>query len=264
VLVTEGWIDAAVLSALEGSNAGCSEHISVDGRIEIRTAIGVHRDGTRVQVSRPRGGDTHTTCMIAGRVPDALAMTVGIDADPAAVSVHDVLRRAWLSIAAIDAARRLRTDATTAATAPQAFEQFRELVASTRFSELGSDIAGSAFSRLARLVARSVSSDPDATWSRLTTRLRSEVNDDVPMIGWALSAAVEPYLLERWNVTSERRARRWAGPGMLAHITDAGYASWDDLDTLFGETLPRSRTYLELLPGIDAIVADLAGNARAA
>jgi len=33
---------------------------------------------------------------------------------------------------------------------------------------------------------------------------------------------------------------------------------------LFGEAVPRTRTYLELLPGIDEIVADLAGNARAA
>jgi hypothetical protein len=51
---------------------------------------------------------------------------------------------------------------------------------------------------------------------------------------------------------------------MLAHITDAGYSTWDDIDVLFGETHPRTRTYLELLPDIDDIVSDLAGNARQA
>ena len=262
VLVTEGWADAESILALGGSNDGCVEHISVDGRLEIRTAVAVHRDGTRVQVTRPRGGVAHTACQIGGRVPDALAMTVGIDADLSGVRVDDILRRAWLSIAAIDVAGRLGPTVARAANANDVFDRFRESVAETRFSELGDDIAASPFARLARVVARSVSDDPDVTWKRAATRLCTESSEEVPMIGWALASAVEPFLLERWNATSERHARRWAGPGMLASITEAGYPSWDDLDVLFGEAVPRTRTYLELLPAIDEITADLAGNTR--
>ncbi|MFM7509904.1 MAG: hypothetical protein ACKO5A_10210 [Actinomycetota bacterium] len=192
------------------------------------------------------------------RVPDA----VGIDADPSGVRLEDIFRRAWLAIAAIDVAGRLGPTLAREANGSDVFVRFRESVAGTRFSELGDDIAASPLTRLARVVARSVSDDPGVTWKRAATRLRTETSEKVPMIGWALASAVEPFLLDRWDATSERRARRWAGPGMLASIAEAGYPGWGDLDVLFGEAVPRTRTYLELLPGIDEIVADLAGNSR--
>ena len=265
VLITEGWIDAASVAAIPELSEGCAGHVAVDGRLEVRTAIGVHRDGTRVQVSRPRGGTTTTATGTAGRVPDALAMTIGIDADADGVNLADILRRAWLSIASIDAARQLGANPGGIHSVDEAFGQLRDRVADTRLDQLDDDLASSPFTRLARLVARSIDdTEATATWKRLTRRLRTETSDDQPMIGWALSAGVDPGVLCHWTATSERRARRWAGPGMLARIIDGGYATWDDLDIVMGEIHPRTRTYLQLLPALDDIIADLAGNPRQA
>jgi hypothetical protein len=265
VLITEGWIDAASVAANPELANGCADHIAVDGRLEVRTAIGVHRDGTRVQVSRPRGGITTTATQITGRVPDALAMTVGIDTDHTGVDVTDVLRRAWLSIATIGAARRLGANPGRIHSLDEAFGQLRDSVERTGCELLDDDLASSPFTRLARLLARSINdTDATATWHRLTRRLRTETSDDQLMLGWALAAGVDPSLTAHWNGTSERRARRWAGPGMLAHIINAGYATWDDLDVTMGETHPRTRSYLRILPGLDDIISDLAGNPRRA
>ena len=264
VLVTEGWATVDALASTAEDGGFPLEHAAPDGRVEVRTAIGVHRNGTRVQITQTRRGLAHECTGVSGRVPDALAMTVGIDADLTRVRLEDLLRRAWLTIAAINAARQLGEIRIHADSIEEAVGQFRDLIARRGVARLDEDLASSPFTRLARLLARSIDTDPASTWRRLATRLRSETNDSQPILGWALAAAVEPQLLERWNAISERRARRWAGPGMLAHITDAGYSTWEDIDVLFGETHPRTRTYLELLPDIDDIVSDLAGNARQA
>lgn len=262
VLVTEGWMDAGSVAAAAESGIVPLDHVAPDGRLEVRTVIGVHRDGTRVQITQPRGGQTHTACGIAGRVPDALAMTVGIDADSTGVRLDDLLRRMWLAVSAVAASSRLGAACEPDASIDEVIAQLRHMVAEGAISDLDRGVATTPFVRLARLLARSTDGDPTTTWERLAVRLRNETSDTHLLMGWALSAAIDPFLLERWNADSERRARRWSGPGMLAHITEAGYPSWDDIDAMFGETHPRTRSYLQLLPDVEDIISDLAGNSR--
>ena len=99
----------------------------------------------------------------------------------------------------------------------------------------------------------------DAAETRAASALRNEVADSIPLLGWAFTG-VDPGTPQRWNQTSERNARRWAGPGMLANMCDDAVGTWEGFDHVLGETTPRSRTYLELLPDIDDIVADLASS----
>ncbi|MFZ4434866.1 MAG: hypothetical protein ACOYOQ_16870, partial [Microthrixaceae bacterium] len=191
LLAVEGWIDATSLPALEGPTAGCAEHVTVDGRLEIRTVIGIDRDGRRVQITQPRGGESFPTTGTMGRVPDALAMTIGIDADATDIRCDDVLRRAWLSIAAINAAHHLTTANEPAAAANATFDQLRDRITTTGLADLHDCLRGAPFTRLARLIARSLdSTDGAATWKRLGIRLRNESAETEPMLGWALSAAV--------------------------------------------------------------------------
>jgi hypothetical protein len=263
LIIAEGWADRTSAARLAERHPGCGEWLGTDGRLEYRMAIAMLRDGTRVQVSRARGADTvDVTSEVSGRVPDALGMTLGIDPEPAGIEVPDVLRRIWLTFAVCHTARSLLERGIDPTDPEINSDVVKELVADVRFSKLPDATTRMPSGRFARLLARSVSGDDDATWVKLSKRLRVETSDDVPLIGWAYTSGVDPAVPDRWDTVAERNARRWAGPGMLAQIVDDAVGPWEAFDAAFAQVRPRTRTYLEALPDIDDLVADLAGNRR--
>ena len=109
IVVAEGWADRHSSDRIIERNPGCAEHRGRDGRLEYRMAILALRDGTMIQLSRPRGATTvDVSTQVGGRVPDSLGMTLGTDPDPSGIEVTEILRRYWMTMTSCHAALTYR------------------------------------------------------------------------------------------------------------------------------------------------------------
>lgn len=249
VLATEAWMAPTV--HLRGPLADdLAQHVTAEGRTEVRNVCLVLRDGTTAHAVAVRDGGIHLAGTAAGRVPAALRRMLGAPCGIRCETPAQVAARAWVHAALLSAT----TVGRSSAPRPENLPDGLSVADATLFAVANSDqlLAEVLPPALWWLVGQ-VRDDPAATWEVLLAAMVEE--PDLDAVRWLLvSGSSSGWAHAPCDEAVAAAALQWCDPDMFGYLFDGIVPASDDLAASFSDTAAQAGITLSF-PELAALAA---------